>query len=211
MKITKYMGCMPWVFIGSLIGSLFVVPMVPKIVDALYYKDKYNNDAVNFCQDYIDDSISINITMPTFDSNFFLYNVDQDRFPLSERFKITDDSKEYFNNPKADYWIFYCVEYKKYMNIISFRNVNGNYGGKFVCLTVNRNDMNNPEYGTMDNPVPVLKAVGVSEPIWFNGKDTDLVFMEKFYRNNVIQYLKYKMPKDEFKRRFKSEHPVRQY
>ena len=82
------------------------------------------------------------------------------------------------------------------MNIISFQNVDGNYWGKEVVLTVNRDDMNNPEYGTKDNPVPVLKAVGVSEPIWFSGKDTDSVFMDNFYRNNVINYLKYKMPKD---------------
>ena len=51
--------------------------------------------------------------------------------------------------------------------------------------------------------MPVLKAVGVSEPIWFSGKDTDSVFMDNFYRNNVINYLKYKMPKEEFERRFK--------
>ncbi len=149
--------------------------------------------------------IEIKVSMPDFDSNLFLHNVDIERFPLGETFKITSDSKQYFNNPSADYRIFYCVEYKKYMNIISFQNVKGSYGNKVLYLTVNRDDMNNPEYGTMDNPVPVLKAVGVSEPIWFNGKDTDLVFMEKFYRNNVIQYLKYKMPKDEFKRRFKSK------
>ena len=91
------------------------------------------------------------------------------------------------------------------MNIISFQNVDGNYWGKEVVLTVNRDDMNNPVYGTKDNPVPVLKAVGVSEPIWFSGKDSDSVFMDKFYRNNVINYLKYKMPKEEFERRFRSK------
>lgn len=91
------------------------------------------------------------------------------------------------------------------MNIITFKDVNGNYGNKKLYLTVNRDDMNNPEYGTKDNPVPVLKAVGVSEPIWFSGKDSDSVFIEKFYRNNVINYLKYKMPKEEFERRFRSK------
>ena len=34
-----------------------------------------------------------------------------------------------------------------------------------VILTVNRDDMNNPEYGTKENPVPVLKDVGVDESI----------------------------------------------
>ena len=35
--------------------------------------------------------------------------------------------------------------------------------GRKVILTVNRDDMNNPEYGTKENPVPVLKDVGVDE------------------------------------------------
>ena len=45
MKVTKYVGFIPWVFIGSLIGSWFIVPIIPKVVDALFYKDKYNNEA----------------------------------------------------------------------------------------------------------------------------------------------------------------------
>ena len=37
--------------------------------------------------------------------------------------------------------------------------------GRKVILTVNRDDMNNPEYGTKENPVPVLKDIGVDESI----------------------------------------------
>ncbi len=205
MRIKKYIGFFPWVFIGSIIGANLIVPMMPKIVDTLYYKDKYNNDALKYYLKYIADSMKVKVVMPDFDSKFFLHNVDRERFPLGETFVTTYDDKQYFNNPSADYMYFYCVEYKKYMNIISFKNVDGSYGNKELYLTVNRDDMNNPQYGTMDNPVPVLKAVGVSEPIWFNGKDTDSVFMDKFYRNNVIQYLKYKMSKEEFEKRFKSK------
>ena len=203
MAKVKFISFVPWVTIGSLIGSLFIVPMMPKIVDALYYKNKYNNDASQAYQKYIDSSYNIKIVMPTYDSKEFLNNVDNEKFPLSERFKVTYDSNKYFSYPKAVYCIFYCLRYRKCMNIISFQNVGGNYWGKEVVLTVNHDDMNNPAYGTKDNPVPVLKAVGVSEPIWFSGKDTDSVFMDKFYRNNVINYLKYKMPKEEFERRFK--------
>nr|WP_314664047.1 hypothetical protein [uncultured Prevotella sp.] len=205
MAKVKFISFVPWVTIGSVIGSLFIVPMMPKIVDALYYKDKYNNDASHIYQKYIDSSYNIKIVMPTYDSKEFLNNVDNEKFPLSERFKVTYDSNKYFSYPKAVYCIFYCLRYRKCMNIISFQNVDGNYWGKEVVLTVNRDDMNNPAYGTKDNPVPVLKAVGVSEPIWFSGKDTDSVFMDNFYRNNVINYLKYKMPKEEFERRFKNK------
>ena len=176
-----------------------------KIVDALYYKNKYNNEAVNFYKTYMDKCYTIKVTMPPEESQLYLNNIDDAKYPLSEVFDTTYNSSNFFYNPSADYTSFYCKEYKKYMNIIAFKDVNGSYVEKELYLTVNRDDMNNPEYGTKDNPVPVLKAVGVSEPIWFSGKDTDSVFMDNFYRNNVINYLKYKMPKEEFERRFKSK------
>ena len=205
MSKMKFISFIPWVTIGSVIGSFFIVPVIPKIVDALFYKDKYNNNASQFYQRYIDSCFTIKVVMPSFKSEKVLHNCDKERFPLGESFKVTYDSKQFFSYPSADYCIFFCSEYKKCMNIISFQNVDGNYWGKEVVLTVNRDDMNNPVYGTKDNPVPVLKAVGVSEPIWFSGKDSDSVFMDKFYRNNVINYLKYKMPKEEFERRFKTK------
>ena len=74
-----------------------------------------------------------------------------------------------------------------------------------VILTVNKDDMNNPEYGTKENPVPVLKDIGVDESIRDYEKDYDKAYMDSFYRENVIRYLKYKMPKSEFKRRFKNK------
>ena len=205
MTKVKFIGFIPWALIGSLVGSFFIVPMMPKIVDALYYKNKYNTDAIMFYKQYIEKSIIISVTMPPTDSKYYLNNVDEEKFPLSERFDTTYDSKQYFSFPKVYYTTFYSLDYKKFFNIITFYRVNGSYVEKELYLTVNRDDMNNPEYGTKDNPVPVLKAVGVSEPIWFSGKDTDSVFMDKFYRNNVIHYLKYKMPKEEFERRFKSK------
>ncbi len=120
--------------------------------------------------------------------------------------KYNDDAelyyKEYMNNS-----YFYSVEYKKYFSIMCFLGANRMhwpYGMK-VILTVNRDDMNNPEYGTKENPVPVLKDVGVDESIRDYDKDYDKAYMDSFYRENVIRYLKYKMPKSEFKRRFKNK------
>ena len=202
----KFISFIPWVLLGSLIGSAFVVPMVSNLIDKFYYKEKYNNNnAAIFYNQYKDNSYIIKVSMPNAGSKLYLHNVDREKYPLCEVFDTTYDSRNFFNNPSADYTSFYCKECKKYMNIIAFMNVNGSYGEKELYLTVNRDDMNNPEYGTKDNPVPVLKAVGVSEPIWFSGKDTDSVFMDKFYRNNVINYLKYKMSKEEFERRFKTK------
>ena len=77
------------------------------------------------------------------------------------------------------------------------------YDNKEVYLTVNEDEMSNPAYGTKDNPVPVLKMVGAHESIRDNDRDYDQAYMDSFYYNNVIRYLKYKMPKEEFERRFK--------
>ena len=102
---------------------------------------------------------------------------------------------------------FYSVEYKKYFNIMCFlgsKDLWWPYGMK-VFLTVNKDDMNNPAYGTKENPVPVLKDIGVDESIRDNDQDYDKAYMDSFYRENVIRYLKYKMPKSEFKRRFKNK------
>ena len=114
MTKVKFISFVPWVTIGSVIGSLFIVPMMPKIVDALYYKNKYNNDASQAYQRYIDSSYNIKIVMPNADSKLYLHNVDREKYPLYENFDTTYDSRNFFNNPSADYTSFYCKEYKKY-------------------------------------------------------------------------------------------------
>ena len=113
----------------------------------------------------------------------------------------------YFSNPDGVYMPFYSGKYKKYFSIMCFlglQDMHWPYSMK-VILTVNRDDMNNPEYGTKENPVPVLKDIGVDESIRDYEKDYDKAYMDSFYRENVICYLKYKMLKSEFKRRFKSK------
>ena len=74
--------------------------------------------------------------------------------------------------------------------------------GRKVILTVNRDDMNNPEYGTR-RILCSVEGCWCGRVIRDYEKDYDKAYMDSFYRENVIRYLKYKMPKSEFKRRFK--------
>lgn len=201
-NIFKYI---PWTAMGGLIGTAVVIPLMYYLIDNLYYKNKYTNEAEQYYQQYMANSYDIKVVMPYYDSKLYLHNVDSEKYPLSEMFKISYDSDKYFSNPHADYDIFYCREYKKYLNIISFLGFKGAYNSTEVYLTVNRDDMNNPEYGTKDNPVPVLKMVGVHESVRDDNKDYDKAYMDSFYRKNVIMYLKYKMPKEEFERRFRNK------
>ena len=79
MAKVKFISFVPWLTIGSLIGSLFIVPMMPKIVDASYYKNKYNKESIYCFQQYIDSSYTIKVAMPSGNSKYFLYNVDKER------------------------------------------------------------------------------------------------------------------------------------
>ena len=199
-NIFKYI---PMVTLGQILGAVVGFPLLCFLINIFYYSNKYNDDAEQYYKEYMNNSYDIEVTMPEEKSKYYLENQDEN-FRMSETF-ITKMDKNYFSNPRAVYIPFYSVEYKKYFSIMCFLGANRMhwpYGMK-VILTVNKDDMNNPAYGTKENPVPVLKDVGVDESIRDYDKDFDKAYMDSFYRENVIRYLKYKMPKSEFKRRFK--------
>lgn len=74
---------------------------------------------------------------------------------------------------------------------------------------VNKDDLNNPVYGTKQHPVPVFSFKGVKEPVRIvsdnpgsvNGYKT-LEPTRAEYEHNVLLYLTYTMTKEEFKKRF---------
>ena len=204
MNITKYLSFIPWVLIGQILGTLVVIPLGYYLFDKVYYSEKYESDenVKSVYKRYMEKSYVIKCRMPDEDSKYYLENVD-DKVVTHERFKIKSKSN-YFDRPSAEYVPFYSTEYKKFFNII-FMGYFTTWGfyNKEVFMTVNKDDMNNPAYGTKDNPVPVLKMVGAHESIRDNDRDYDQAYMDSFYHNNVIRYLKYKMPKEEFERRFK--------
>lgn len=193
----------PMVLAGQIIGGVLVVPLIYFLINKLYFPYKYNDNVEVYAKNYIKKSKHIKVYMYDYDSKMYLSNLEPETKTL-ETFMVKMDGN-YFANPEARYIPFYSPEYKKYFSIMyfDFPKVYG-YDNKEVYLTVNEDDMSNPEYGTKDNPIPVLKMVGVNESIREDNKDYDKEYMDSFYRENVIRYLKYKMPKSEFKRRFKN-------
>ena len=201
-NIFKYF---PMVTLGQIIGTVIVFPLLLFLINIFYYSNKYNDDAEQYCKEYMNNSYDIEVAMPEEKSKCYLKNQDED-VKTVETFR-TRMVNNYFANPSGWYIPFFSVEYKKYLSIMYFVDTSQMYWpyGRKVILTVNRGDMNNPEYGTKENPVPVLKDIGVDESIRDNDQDYDKAYMDSFYRENVIRYLKYKMPKSEFKKRFKNE------
>ena len=201
-NIFKYI---PMVTLGQILGTVVGFPLLCFLINIFYYSNKYNDDAEQYYKKYMNNSYDIEVTMPEDKSKYYLENQDED-VETMETFTTKIDGN-YFANPSGSYNPFYSVEYKKYLSIMYFVDISQMYWpyGRKVILTVNRDDMNNPAYGTKENPVPVLKYVGVDESIRDNDQDYNKKYMDSFYRENVIRYLKYKMPKSEFKRRFKNK------
>lgn len=195
----------PMVTLGQIIGCVVCFPLLIFLVNVFYYSNKYNDDAVLYYKDYIKKSYNIIVTMPEEKSKYYLKNQDQD-IKTSETF-IKKIDNNFFSNPEGYYIPFYSVEYKKYFSIMCFIGMNEMYWpyGMKVTLMVNKDEMNNPKYGTKENPVPILRYIGVDESIRDYDKDYDRKYMDSVYSENVIGYLKYKMPKGEFKRRFKNK------
>lgn len=209
MIIKKILGCIPWVAIGQIIGVTLLIPLGYYLYDKFKYEDKYNNDAKQIYQLYMNNSDTITDTMPAYESDKYIrtrskyfedseYVVNDLSFPLNSR------SDGISNTLIAQTITFYNSTYKRYFILMLFGYYNGcDIFNKEVCLTINKDDMQNPQYGTKENPIPVLKMIGVNESIRSNNKDFDTIYMNEFYKNNVIRYLKYKMSKEEFNQRFK--------
>lgn len=208
MIIKKIVNCIPWVVVGQIIGVTMIIPLGYFIIDKLKYEEKYNNNAELFYQLYINNSIVIADTMPAYESDKYVripskylnnveYVVNNISFPTSSK------SDGISNTLIAKTILFYSSIYKRYFILMLFDYYNGDdIFNKEVYLTVNKDDMKNQKYGTKENPIPVLKMVGIHESIRPNNKDFDTIYMNKFYKNNVIRYLKYKMSRKEFNKRF---------
>jgi len=193
---------MPWVFIGRLIGVIFIIPIGYFMLNHFYYGGiKYNNklEVAKVYQRYIDNSEALKLTLPSYNSD--LYSIDEISFKIRTG---TDMMTDYIY---AQTMSFYSMEYKKFFILMFFGyNVElYDWRGKEVILTVNKDDMQNQNYGTKGNPIPVLKQIGVNESLRPDNKDYDTTYMDEFYKNNVIGYLRYCMNKDEFNVRFKNK------
>ena len=114
---------------------------------------------------------------------------------------------------------FYDVGFKKFFIIYlldvdyqKYANMRTNLRKKKLFAYLNQDDLNNTLYGTKAKPIPVFNFRGVNEPIRItsesegsvNGYET-LEPNDSQYKHNVLTYLTYIMPKDEFKKRFEKK------
>jgi len=94
-------------------------------------------------------------------------------------------------------YVYYSKKYNKYFSLISFEGedvFNRITEVKNIVLTVNKNIFNNSSYGTIDNPVPILRFMGKNESIRYDNQDFDKAYMNKRYVGNVTKYMKFILP-----------------
>ena len=195
-NIFKYI---PMVTLGQILGTVVGFPLLCFLINIFYFSNKYNDVTELNADVYIKRSVIKEITMPAYDSGKYIgkHLVGH----LSYALNAQGDGLS--NTLIANTITFFCDKYQKYFIVICFKDYSiDDWENERVSICVNKDEMLNLQYGTKDNPIPILQIKGIDKSIRVNNLDFDKSYMDKFYVYNVIQYLKYRMPKDEFERRF---------
>ncbi|WP_293307354.1 hypothetical protein [Pedobacter sp. UBA5917] len=183
---------------GWLIGVLIVSPLI--IFGISYLFKKKENNSKKAIPSYIEKCVEFKM-----------------RFPDKLEFRDTQYTISLMSPPQSIYKIFFKdVSIGKYLQI-TFFNYPEDKGlafpsslrGKETLMTINKDDLKNPHYGTKENPIPVFKVrENLPDSVSKNrgeenGWNVDIT--ENQFKYNVEQYLTYIMPKEEFQKRFKKK------
>ena len=189
--------------VGFWIGAVVCVPLTLLLISKVFLGPRNSVEEEHIHQ-YIAESQEIQVKMPLYKSKDYIDDFGRKRIIEF----LARGGKGTFT---AFYITFYNQEYKKYFTIWFFDPggfffVRSNlWDGNNVYLTVNRDEMNSADYGTLEKPVPVLKVTGVDKSLRYEDQDSDTEYMTYHYHTNVKMYLGYEMPKDEFRKRFKDK------
>jgi hypothetical protein len=210
--------------IGYIIGAIVILPLLLSVYNFLFIN---KNDAKPAVRIYAKNSVEIKVTIPHFRPvGFKLTPENLDKYQLYEYKRITTGlatknmGRSASTNTKMEYRTIYIKSYKKYFSILMFdmyhegvpRLADAFWGiidSKTLFLTINKDDLVNPKYGSKENPVPVFKVRGADRPltkVWDSSKPAiQYDVSEDQYRYNVLVYLTFVMPKKEFNARFKPD------
>jgi ribosomal protein L37AE/L43A len=190
----------------SIAGKIVVILSVIAIVGFYVYALPKNFNADKYVDKYINNSIEIEIAVNKLDtfSNgkyFKSYAIHTGVSIAFRRAKLHTTycySILFYEEEHEKYFTFMSmVPYSRYVGLETFiRHFNGK-----ILASVNKSDMENPDYGTKDNPIPILMfdIPNATHPDYLRDKLT-----EKDYRNAVYGYLSNIMSKAEFRERFKN-------
>ncbi|QDW26105.1 hypothetical protein FFJ24_015295 [Pedobacter sp. KBS0701] len=184
--------------IGWALGVLIIFPLL--IYGINYFFKNRSNDSRCAIHDYINNSSEYKIFIP--------HNTEVKTFSYRTSFSAPQ-SNYYtlrFRDAKKGKWISFIFFNYPMDRRLAFDAV---MDEKEALLTINKDDLNNPNYGTKENPIPVFKVrENLPDSVSMkkgeeNGWNVDIT--DKQFKYNVEQYLTYIMPKEEFQERFEKK------
>ncbi|KQO20394.1 hypothetical protein ASF10_17075 [Flavobacterium sp. Leaf82] len=195
-------------YIGWFIGSFVLFPVM------LHFYSTFSinrNEGKKYYQSYINNSVEIKIKISEYEEKGKIYGI-----TFKSGSYLASYSRSGSNNGAMDKLICYSQENKKYFAVTvfdflfqygqsKFEIIRRILDNKEIFITVNKDDLANPKYGTKENPIPVFNYKGIEKTIMVNVGNDGYIILEptqKEYEHNVITYLTYIMPKEEFKERF---------
>lgn len=172
------------------------------------------NNGKNYVEEYIKTSkqVKIKVKRESFDDMFNGYSYLKQIiffkgiFGGSSNYTFQDEfTKRYYKIVRFD-------KYGKQFSLPQTSDIDN----QELYAKVDPSQINNPLFGTKENPVLVFSYKGVNKELttdirtdeigkngFYINKEVLLSPTEEEYRYNVEQYLTYVMPKEEFKKRFK--------
>ena len=185
---------------GIVVCSYFILPLYYCLMNLFFYSPKVTDEQID--KYIMADSVIITTHLAK-RTVYDIINRDKEIEGPGVKYITISLGRRDKHWPYQAY-LFYEKDYKKYFLLIAFDTGGFIFGidGQNVVMKVNKNDLNNPALGAVDNPVPVLKFWGADKSLREDDKDYNKAWMDNDYRINVKSYLEYIMPKKEFKERF---------
>ncbi|WBV60081.1 hypothetical protein PFY12_13675 [Chryseobacterium camelliae] len=207
--------------IGYAIGVLVLVPLAIYLINIFFFKSPIVTDKE--INRFIDNSINTEIVV-WFDRPL---TISEKHLGRHSKTASTFLSRNGSGNYNYTSYTFYDKASKKYFSLLQlvesgyiFRNIKQ---ADILNIKINKYFLKNEDYGTLQNPIPILYYAGIEEAIRTpkvqtqfkegvlsaeeqfgidKNNDFDLVYMERVYKASVFKYLTFIIPRKDYKKMF---------
>lgn len=204
--------------IGYFLGLLIGAPLVFFLISYIFLRPR-NIEEIQILN-YIDNSEKKLLKEPI--PYLSKYDGDDERLGGSTISKTTYFSNRNMSYLRGDSYIFFSKELNKYVQtlvisegaylnkeLLDFGNSKKNKNVyPDIIFYYNKIQNEDPSYGTIDKPLPILhfrSANPALKSMRKDNKDADEAYLKKVYEENVKLYLQYFIEKEGFKKLFPKE------
>ncbi|MDM1548840.1 hypothetical protein HX096_13360 [Empedobacter falsenii] len=204
--------------IGYFLGLLIGAPLVFFLISYIFLRPR-NIEEIQILN-YIDNSEKKLLKEPI--PYLSKYDGDDERLGGSTISKTTYFSNRNMSYLRGDSYIFFSKELNKYVQtlvisegaylnkeLLDFGNSKKNKNVyPDIIFYYNKIQNEDPSYGTIDKPLPILhfrSANPALKSMRKDNKDADEAYLKKVYEENVKLYLQYFIEKEDFKKLFPKE------